>query len=444
MDIKLPKLGEGADSGTVVNVLVKEGDQIKKDQPIIELESEKAVATIPASEGGTVTKVHVQPGQKVSAGALLLTLGGGKSGGDHGESKKSQKPEEKSGDSVGEQADVRPVANASSAKASAGVDVSGVSLDEIPDSVPMPAAPPSVRFIAAQLGLDLRRVTAITGGDRVSADDLKRYLNTLQKLAAKCGQTSATGAGAAAARKPAESIDFGQWGPILKKPMSQLRKVIARRMGENWNAIPHVTQFDSVDMSAILALRKKHLAAYEAKGVKLTVTPFVLKAVVTALKGHLMFNASLDEVANEVILKEYFHLGLAVDTDAGLYVPVIRDVDKKDMATLSKEIAELAAKARDRKLTAEDMKGGTFSISNQGAFGGGHFTPIVNRPEVAILGLGRSTDQAVVRDGKIEVRPMMPIALSYDHRVIDGGSAARFIVDLVKAFESFDEAALKF
>ena len=433
MDIKLPKLGEGADTGTVVNVLVKEGDAIRKDQALIEIESEKAVATIPSPEAGTVQKIHVQPGQKIGAGQLIVTLAGGAAA-------PSPAP------AAAPKATAAPalVATPSSATpvAAVAVDVSGVSLDVIADSVPMPAASPSVRFIAAQLGLDLRRVTALTGGTRVSPEDLRRYLDTLQKLAAKGSQTPAP-VPEASAKPVAESIYFSQWGPILKKPMSQLRKVIARRMAENWNAIPHVTQFDNVDMTTILALRKKHLAAFEAKGVKLTVTPFILKAVVAALKQHPIFNASLDEVASEIVLKEYFHLGLAVDTEAGLYVPVIREVDKKDMAQLSKEIADLAAKARDRKLTADEMKGGTFSISNQGAFGGGHFTPIVNKPEVAILGLGRSADQAVVRDGKVEIRPIMPIALSYDHRVIDGGSAARFIVELVKIFEQFDESAVK-
>lgn len=433
MDIKLPKLGEGADSGTVVNVLVKEGDVIKKDQALIELESEKAVATIPSPEAGTVQKIHVQPGQKISAGQTIVTLAG---------SAAAPTPAPAAASKAASASSPAPAATVTvPVAAAANADVSGVSLDVIPDSIPMPAASPSVRFVAAQLGLDLRRVTALTGGSRVSADDLRRYLDTLQKLAAKGSQSPAS---APAATKPvAEAIDFSQWGPILKKPMSQLRKVIARRMAENWNAIPHVTQFDNVDMTAILALRKKHLTAYEAKGVKLTVTPFILKAVVATLKKHAIFNASLDETASELVLKDYFHLGLAVDTEAGLYVPVIRDVDAKDMVTLSKEIADLATKARDRKLSADEMKGGTFSISNQGAFGGGHFTPIVNKPEVAILGLGRSADQPVVRDGKVEIRPIMPIALSYDHRVIDGGSAARFIVDLVKAFEVFDEGAVK-
>jgi pyruvate dehydrogenase E2 component (dihydrolipoamide acetyltransferase) len=432
MDIKLPKLGEGADTGTVVNVLVSVGDQIAVDQPIIELESEKAVATIPSSQAGTVEKIHVQNGQKISAGALLLTVA-------DGDSSKSAKPESSSQPSApaASAAPAKAAAPASQASAGAAVDVSGVSLDAIPDSVPMPVAPPSVRFLAAQLGLDLRRVVSVTGGSKVSAAELKQYIETLQKLAAKASQS---GASASVAKAPAaESIDFTQWGDVLKKPMSQLRKVIARRMSENWNAIPHVTQFDDVDMTNILALRKKYLADYDAKGVRLTVTPFILKAVVNALKQHQIFNSSLDEVANEVILKEYYHLGVAVDTDAGLLVPVIRNVDKKSILELSKEIAEVAEKARDRKLSPDDMRGGTFTISNQGAFGGGHFTPIVNKPEVAILGLGRSSSKAVVRDGKIEARPMMPIALSYDHRVIDGGNAARFTVDLVKAFESFDE-----
>jgi len=435
MDIKLPNLGEGADSGTVVSVLVNVGDTIEAEQGIIEMESEKAVATIPSSAAGTVKKIHVEAGQKVSAGTVLLTLDGGGNGGG-GESEESAPAPKKDSKSDSKEEPASSKQNAPSTGKS--VDVSGVSLDDISDDVSMPAASPSIRFIAAQLGLDLRRVTAMSGGDRVTTEQLQSYIETIQKLAAK-GSGSSSATGGAAPAKPAESIDFTQWGEILKKPMSQLRKVIARRMSENWNAIPHVTQFDSVDMSGILALRKKYLPAYQEKDVKLTVTPFVLKAVVNALKQHQIFNSSLDEVNDEVILKDYFHLGLAVDTEAGLYVPVIRDVDKKDMVTLSQEVAELAAKARDRKLSADDMKGGTFSISNQGAFGGGHFTPIVNKPEVAILGLGRSAEQAVVRDGKVEVRPMMPIALSYDHRVIDGGSAARFIVDLVNSFESFDE-----
>ena len=430
MDIRLPKLGEGSDTGTVVTVMVKEGDPVRKDQPLIEIESEKAVATIPSPEAGTVQKLHVQPGQTITVGQLILSLSGGASAEAGTSAPALEAPAVTSA----------PAATVPAPAARPVVDVSGVSLEAIPDSVAMPAAPPSVRFMAAQLGLDLRRISSLTGRQRVGVDDLRHYVETLQKLAAKADQPSVP----PAETKPvAESIDFSQWGPVLKKPLTQLRKVIGRRMTENWQAIPHVTQFDEVDMTTILHLRKKHLAAYEKKGVKLTVTLFIIKAVVSTLQRHLLFNSSLDEAAGEIILKEYFHLGLAVDTEAGLYVPVLRDADRQDMLTLSEEVAGLAAKARDRKLGAEDMKGGTFSISNQGAFGGAHFTPIVNRPEVAILGLGRSADRAAVRDGKVVVRPLMPIALSYDHRVIDGGAAARFTVDLVQAFEQFEESLVK-
>lgn len=430
MEIRLPNLGEGADSGTLLEILVSEGDQITADQAILELESEKAIASVPAGEAGVVQKIHVKAGQVVSAGDLLISLSGDE-----------QSSPEKA--SEGKAAPSSPATAAPSSPsvapsvAAPAADTAGILLEAIPDSVPMPVAPPSVRFIAAQLGLDLRRVLAVTGGSRVSIADLQHYLDYLQKLALKGAQPGGEGS---PGKAPAESIDFSQWGDILKKPMSQLRKVIARRMTENWNSIPHVTQFDDVDMSKIMDLRKQYQGDYKDKDARLTVTSFIVKATVDVLKQYPIFNSSLDEVADEVVLKEYFHLGLAVDSSDGLMVPVIRDADKKSLLQLSIEIADLAEKARERKLSADEMRGGTFTISNQGAYGGGHFTPIVNKPEVAILGLGRSASKAVVHDGSIESRPMMPITISYDHRVIDGGTAARFAVDLVQAFENFNEA----
>jgi len=204
-----------------------------------------------------------------------------------------------------------------------------------------------------------------------------------------------------------------------------------------------VTQFDDADFSQLNELRKKYGAAYQAQGLKLTLTPLVLKAIALTLKKYPIFNSSLDEVANEIILKEYVNLGVAVDTDLGLIVPVIRDVDKKSILELGKELEQLAVKARDRKLSGDELKGGTFTISNQGAIGGSHFTPIINKPEVAILGIGRGALKPVVRDGKVEIRLITPLGLSYDHRVIDGGTAARFTVDLVKALENFGEDAVK-
>ncbi len=425
MDVKLPKLGEGADSGVVVGIFVKAGDTVAKDQPILELENEKAVASIPSTAAGVVEKIHVKAGDRVSIGQKLITLAGG------------------GGVPAAEPA---PVPNAAAKKAVAKAapepvvedeDEHEEDLAEAPHPVAAPVASPSLRRMARELGIDLTKVRGSEAGGRITTQDVRNYLAKLVKAAAKP-------APAAEAAKPAAvQIDFSQWGPILKKPVTQLRKVIARRMAESWNTVARVTQFDDLDFTRVGELRKKFAPDYEKNGVKLTFTPFVLKAVAATLKQHPIFNSSLDEVAGEIILKEYIHLGIAVDTDQGLMVPVLRDVDKKSMLVLAKELEELAAKARDRKITADEMKGGTFTISNQGAIGGGHFTPIINLPEVAILGLGRGAMKAVVRDGKIEARLLTPVALSYDHRVIDGGSAARFTVDLVKAFENFGEDAVK-
>ena len=214
-------------------------------------------------------------------------------------------------------------------------------------------------------------------------------------------------------------------------------------MAESWTSTPRVTQFDEADVTALMALRKKYAADYDQKGARLTLTSFALKVLVDTLKKHPIFNASLDEVAQEIVFKQYYHIGIAVDTEAGLIVPVIRDADKKNLFELSLELEGLAEKARERKVSAEMSKGGTFTISNQGGIGSGQFTPIVNKPQVAILGLGRGAMKAVVRDNKVEPRLMLPMGLSYDHRVIDGASAARFTVDLVQGFENFKEADVK-
>jgi pyruvate dehydrogenase E2 component (dihydrolipoamide acetyltransferase) len=425
MDLKLPHLGEGADSGTVVNLFVKEGDQLTKDQPVLELENEKAVATIPSTAAGTVAKVYVKQGDKISVGQRILALTENGAAPQKAEAKpqpvreqpESQKGEEEPAPKA--QADEEPTA----AEPKPGV---------------VPAAAPSIRKLVRDLGIDLTKVRGSARGGRIVLEDVRSYIHRLQRLAAQ--PVTAAPGGVGQGQKPvAEQIDFSKWGSVLKKPLSPLRQVIARRMSENWNAVPHVTQFDAADITELNALRKKYADAYEKKGARLTLTSFALKAVVDTLKKHAIFNSSLDEIAQEILIKEYFHIGVAVDTDAGLIVPVIRDVNKKSLFELSKELEDLAKKARDRKIAAEDLKGGTFTISNQGGIGGAHFTPIVNKPEVAILGLGRGALKPVVRGEKIEPRLMMPIGLSYDHRVIDGGQAARFVVDLVEAFQMFKE-----
>jgi pyruvate dehydrogenase E2 component (dihydrolipoamide acetyltransferase) len=427
MDLKLPKLGEGADSGVVVTVFVKEGDTIAKDQAVIELENEKAVASIPATDGGVVSKVYVKVGDKISAGQRILTVDGS---GAAAPSAAAAKPA------------VKPAAKRPEPEPEAEEIAEEPAEEESSSTVAAPVASPSLRRMALELGIDLGKVRGSGPGGRIERNDLRVYIQRLQAAAAK-GKPAPATATAAPAKPTAEQVDFSKWGPVTKKPVTSLRGVIARRMWENWNAIPHVTQFDDADFTRLNELRKKYTAAYEAKGSKLTLTPLVLKAVAATLKKHPIFNSSLDEVANEIVLKEYVHLGIAVDTEQGLIVPVIRDVDKKGVLDLAKELEAVAQKARDRKVSADDLKGGTFTISNQGAIGGAHFTPIVNKPEVAILGLGRGAMKAVVRDGKIEARMMTPLGLSYDHRVIDGGSAARFIVDLVAALQDFSEDVVK-
>jgi pyruvate dehydrogenase E2 component (dihydrolipoamide acetyltransferase) len=419
MDVKLPKLGEGADSGVVVTIFVKEGDTIAKDQAVIELENEKAVASIPSTAAGVVEKIFVKTGDKLSVGQRILSV--------------------ETNGQVGVATEKAAKETETHAKSESTTEEAAAEQEEeIQKPVAAPVASPSIRKLARELGIDLSRVRGSEPGGRIIIGDMRTYIQRLQKL------TERPKPGEPAKAKPVtEQIDFSKWGPVSKKPLTQLRQVIARRMLENWSAIPHVTQFDEADFTRLNELRKRHAPAYEQNGTRLTLTPLVVKALVETLKQHPVFNSSLDEVTQEIVLKGYFHIGIAVDTEQGLIVPVIRDADKKSVLELSKELEQLAQKARDRKVTADELKGGTFTISNQGGIGGAHFTPIINKPEVAILGLGRGTLKPVARDGKVEVRLMTPLGLSYDHRVIDGGAAARFIVDLVKALEGLEEAFVK-
>jgi pyruvate dehydrogenase E2 component (dihydrolipoamide acetyltransferase) len=429
MDLKLPHLGEGADSGTVVNLFVKEGDTITKDQPVLELENEKAVATIPSTLSGTVGQIYVKAGDKLSVGQKILSV----TEGGAGSAPTAAKPEPAPGSRR-----ERIIQTPSPEQAPAPTEEEPSDAGEEPRPGASVAAAPSIRKLARDLGLDLTRVRGSARGGRIVLEDVRAYIQRLQRLAAGPKRVAP-----AEVKPPAEQIDFAQWGAVTKSPFSSLRKVIARRMLESWTTTPRVTQFEEADITEVMALRKKYAAAYEQKGTRLTLTSFALRIVADALKKHAIFNASVDDAAEEIVFKQYYHLGVAVDTDAGLIVPVIRDVDKKDLLTLSRELEDLAKKARERKVAAGDLKGGTFTISNQGGIGGAHFTPIVNKPEVAILGLGRGAMRAMVRGEAIVPRLMLPLALSYDHRVIDGGAAARFIVDLVQGFEKFPEELVK-
>lgn len=428
MDIRIPKLGEGADTGSVVSILVKEGDRVSKEQTLIELENEKAVAPIPSTAEGVVSRILVKIGDKVSVGQAILTLETGA-----GSSAPASAPRTADAPPA-----PRPSAPAESRPAAAppAPAPDGDYVYSSASGFPPPASP-TIRRIAQDLGIDLTRVRGTEPGGRIVMGDLRAYIQRLQQ-----GSASSPAASARPAPPPAESVDFAKWGPVTRKAASSLRQKIAQKMLESWTSLPHVTQFDEADITQLLALRKKQVAAYEKEGAHLTITPFVMKAVVAALRKYPVFNSSLDDATQEIVIKQYIHLGVAVDTESGLIVPVVRDADKKSMLEISKDLEALAEKTRQRKISVDELRGGSFTISNLGSIGGTHFTPIINKPEVAILGVGRGVARPVAVADKaqttVEVRTMLPLALSYDHRVIDGADGARFIREIVQQLQSFN------
>lgn len=436
MEVKLPNLGEGADSGVVVSVLVKEGDEVTEGQTLLELENEKAVAPIPSPASGKVLSLKIKEGDKLSVGQTILTL---EEGGDSSESKSADEQSE-------EQSEDKPAAESSQQKeqpvqTSQSQAQAKTAPLRAPEG-PVPPASPSVRRIARDIGLDLRWVTPSEQGGRVVLKDIQRLIQHLLQEATKGNQKASNDKSATAKPIPA-SIDFSQWGEVVRKPMSNLRQVISRRMTESATTIPHVTQFGEADITDLMVFHKKMAPAYKDKGTRLTLTPILLKTLAVTLKKHPIFNSSYDETAEEIVYKEYVHLGIAVDTEAGLMVPVIRDVDRKNLVELSMELETMATKTRDRKVSSEDMKGGSFTVSNQGSIGGSYFTPIINKPEVAILGLGKGTVRPAWIDEKVQPRTYLPLAVSYDHRLIDGGAAARFVVDYIEELQKISESDLK-
>jgi len=432
MDVKLPQLAEGVESGTVVSILVSEGQEIKKDQSFMELETQKAVGSIPAPATGVVTKIHVKQGMEVSVGQVLISIDTGSAATTSASAAKSPQ-----NSALGAPLQSTP----SQQTPSAGSTTSATTEDyryESKSGAP-PPAPPSIRKIARELDIDLTRVKGSEAGGRISLADLRAYIQRLQQIAF-------AGAPAASTREarstPSEAVDFAKWGPVRREKLSPLRRTVSRRMVESWTTIPKINQFADADISALLALRKKHGAAYEKKGAHLTLTSFLLLVLGRILKKHPRANASLDEAASEIVFKDYCHIGVAVDTEGGLIVPILRDVDKKNLFQLSMDLHALTEKTRQRKVSIEELQGGTFTISNQGSIGGGHFTPIIYAPQVAILGVGQGQAKPVALDGKIGIRTILPLCLAYDHRVLDGADAVRFLKDIIAGLESFDEAHL--
>ena len=406
-EFKLPDLGEGVEAGDVVGVLVAEGDTVEIDQGVVELETDKALVEVPSSVAGTVTKIHISAGDRVPVGSLLISV-------EEGEQQVSAEPEAEAPVPAPKE---EP---ASTAKAPAPTPSRPPAPTSNGDLIP---AAPSTRRLARELGVDLTQVAGSGPGGRISQDDVKAAVRDRQT-------------GGIAPTAPVELPDFSRWGNIERQPLSKVRQIIAKNMSQAWQQVAHVTQFDRADVTDLEAFRQRNKEKTEASGAKLTPTVLALKAIITALKTFPQFNASLDAGANDIILKHYYNLGIAVDTERGLLVPVIKDVDRKDILELALELGDISNRARTNKIGLDELQGGTFTVTNLGSLGVGEFTPIVNHPEVAIMGLGRAREEATVREGRIEPRLIMPLALSYDHRVIDGADGARFMRKIVDALEN--------
>lgn len=427
-EFKLPDLGEGVEAGDVVSVLVSEGDTIEEEQGVVELETDKALIEVPSSVAGKVVKIHVSAGDRVPVGEPLITVEEADGGAaEETEAEPEETKEEASEPESAKAEETKEEPEETKEEAKPTTQPSEAPAPPPVEGDPIPAAP-ATRRLARELGVDLTQVTGSGPGGRIVQDDVKAHIRSGQSSVAP-----ATGAAIPAAPK---LPDFTKWGEIERQPLSKIRQVIANNMHVAWSNIPHVTQFDKADVTDLEAFRQRNKSAAESHGGRLTPTVLILKAVITALKAFPQFNSSLDTEANEIIIKNYFNFGIAVDTERGLLVPVIKDVDRKDLFQLAAELTDIGERARTNKIGLDELQGGTFTITNLGSLGVGAFTPIVNHPEVAILGLGRSVEEPTVRNGRIEPRLIMPIALSYDHRVIDGADGARFVRKIVESLEN--------
>jgi pyruvate dehydrogenase E2 component (dihydrolipoamide acetyltransferase) len=454
----LPDLGEGLTEAEIRKVFVHEGDVIREDAPLLEVETDKATVEIPSPMSGRIEKIHVRPDQTVKVGEVLVTFA------DAPAASGKQAPATldptrrlaSAPETVVDDGRARQVAPASAPATSATV-AGGPA-----PSGPVPATP-STRRLARELGVDLRALRATGRGGRVTDEDVRAAAEGRGE-----GETTATQrageARAPAVRPPTAGgmeappsarplaragmevpplPKFEQWGPIERRPLSHLRRTIAERMTLSATVIPHVTHFDRADITDLDAVIRRNLEAARAQGVTLTLTAFLLKAAALALRAHPHFNASLDAAAGELIVKQYVHLGVAVATERGLIVPALRDVDRKPLLVLARELGALAARVREGKATLDDLRGSTFTITNIGALGGTGAIPIINYPEVAILGVARAREEAVVRDGHIVPRLLLPLSLTFDHRVADGADGARFASDIIRRLERPEELLLE-
>jgi len=422
-DVLVPDIGDFKNI-PVIEVLVKPGDTVKAEDSLITLESDKATMEVPAPFAGVVKEMKIKPGDKVSEGMPILSIEISE-GAPVPAAGAPQKPAPAPAPAIQAAAPAVKPAPAPAAPAPSPQVPKAGPIDEAGFS--KAHASPSVRRFARELGVDLARIKGSGPKERILKEDIAGFVKNA--LAQPAG-ASGGGAGLAMGLPAWPQVDFAKFGPVETQPMSRIKKLSGPALHRNWVHIPHVTQNDEADITELEAFRKSMADEAQKQGVKLTPLALIMKAVVAALKVHPEFNSSIAPSGDALILKRYYHIGVAVDTPGGLVVPVIRDVDQKGLLQLAKELGEVSAKARDGKLGPADMQGGTFSISSLGGIGGTHFTPIINAPEVAILGVSKSTTKAVWKDGQFVPRLMLPLSLSYDHRAVDGAQGARFITHL--------------
>ncbi|HEX2475928.1 MAG TPA: dihydrolipoamide acetyltransferase family protein [Lacipirellulaceae bacterium] len=456
--IKLPNLGENIESGDVLSILVREGDTVKADQDLLELETDKATMPIPSPQAGKITKVLVREGDTVNVGAPIMeieaTEGSAKPAAKKPEAPKPEKaraaakpkePEKEEAEEQAKEADVeggdispdeekpsqpeeeeaeKPQPKRKAAAKTAVKDKKPEPEGDVVEDVPgdghaSAAAGPAVRRLARQLGVELRRVRPTGAGGRITVEDVRAHVRETNEQVAATMPRGVT---------PPGAPDTDEYGGVRLEKMSRLRQTIARNMVASYTTIPQLTNFDDADVTELEDMREQSKADYADRGIKLTSLPFLIKAVASSLKRHPMLNSSVDMEENQIIYKEYVNIGIAVDTERGLVVPVIRDADRKSIAQIASELDELATTVRDGKFDLEILRGGTFTISNLGSVGGTYSTPLINPPQVAILLSGRSRVMPQIVDGEaVEPRLMMPLSITYDHRVVDGAAAARFL-----------------
>jgi pyruvate dehydrogenase E2 component (dihydrolipoamide acetyltransferase) len=449
-EFKVPELGENVATGDVTKVLVNVGDTIKQEQPVLELETDKATIEVPSSVAGVVKEIRVKRGDKVKVGAVILTVdsNGGSAAASPAAAPQAAKPsEQKPAEQKAPEAAPAPAAPqaASSPTKVVSMPVRAPEPAAAP-SIPPPrtdgrAAPasPAVRRLAREIGVDINVVQGTGPAGRISQDDVKeharRILSSVPSTLLGAGGAAGAGSGAVLARPGRQLPDFQKWGAVERQPWSNVRRATAEHLSYAWATIPHVTQCDKADVTALEELRQRHKERVAKAGGQLTITAMLVKILATAVTKFPQFNASIDMDRGEIVYKKYVNIGVAADTDRGLLVPVIRKADQKNINQIAIEVKQLAEKARERKLTLDEMSGGGISISNLGGIGGTYFTPIVNWPEVAILGVSRGTTEPVWKDGSFVPREMLPLSLSYDHRVIDGADAMRFLRWVVEAIE---------